>query len=227
MTTQLVTEPAMEPVSLDEAKAHLRVDTEDDDAYITGLILAARQVVEDDTRRALLTQSWLLTLDYHWPSDAHTGGRRMGGSGGLDPLGFGGGLSYHSRYRHHITLPRPPLQSVESIQYVDLSGVTQVLDPTQYVVNKSPTGEWRVTPGYNMVWPSVQPVPACISVAFTSGYGDQAGSIPEPLRIAILFLIGQWYDQRSPLHLFSRTAAAVQELPNTVESMVRRYRVFY
>ncbi len=59
----LVTAPGVEPVSLAEAKSHLRVDTTDDDALITALITAAREQVENDTRRALVTQTWDYVLD--------------------------------------------------------------------------------------------------------------------------------------------------------------------
>jgi uncharacterized phiE125 gp8 family phage protein len=56
----------VEPVTLDEAKAHLRVDTADDDALITALISAARARAEWHTGRAFVTQSWTLWLD-GWP----------------------------------------------------------------------------------------------------------------------------------------------------------------
>lgn len=58
--------PAAEPVTLSEAKAHLRVDLTDDDAIITRLISAAREWVEAQAGRALMTQSWRMTLDA-WP----------------------------------------------------------------------------------------------------------------------------------------------------------------
>jgi uncharacterized phiE125 gp8 family phage protein len=58
--------PAAEPITLAEAKAHLRVDISDDDALIATQIAAARQWVEAQTGRALITQSWRLTLDA-WP----------------------------------------------------------------------------------------------------------------------------------------------------------------
>ncbi|NWH09212.1 MAG: phage head-tail connector protein [Alphaproteobacteria bacterium] len=62
----LLTAPAAEPLTLAEAKSFLRVATDADDALIAGLITAARRTVEEMTGRALMTQSWRLTLD-HWP----------------------------------------------------------------------------------------------------------------------------------------------------------------
>lgn len=45
---------AVEPVTLDEAKKHLRVEFNDDDALIEGLIVAARQWAEDFLNRSLV-----------------------------------------------------------------------------------------------------------------------------------------------------------------------------
>lgn len=66
MTAALITGPALEPVSLAEAKAHLKVDTNDDDAAITAAIVAARSHVETATRRVLMDQTWRIYLDA-WP----------------------------------------------------------------------------------------------------------------------------------------------------------------
>jgi len=62
-----VTPPAAEPVSLAEAKLHLRVDIADDDTLISGLIVAARSYSERVLRRALITQTLELVLD-GWPN---------------------------------------------------------------------------------------------------------------------------------------------------------------
>lgn len=56
-------EPTGTPVSLAEAKAHCRVLHNEEDALITGLIEAAVSMVEDYCGRALLQQTWRLTLD--------------------------------------------------------------------------------------------------------------------------------------------------------------------
>lgn len=66
MSLQLITPPAAEPVTLADAKLHLKVDTSDDDALITRLITAARARAEWHTGRALNTQGWILWLD-GWP----------------------------------------------------------------------------------------------------------------------------------------------------------------
>ena len=66
MSLQLLTPPAAEPVSLAEAKAHLKLDTADEDALVQTLITAARARAEWHTGRAFLTQRWKLFLD-DWP----------------------------------------------------------------------------------------------------------------------------------------------------------------
>lgn len=63
MPLNLVTGPAAEPVHLDEAKKHLRVDHANDDALISATIRAARDMVEGFTRRALVLQTFEQVLD--------------------------------------------------------------------------------------------------------------------------------------------------------------------
>lgn len=68
MTLFRTVEPTVEPVTLTEAKAHLRLDGAADDDLLAGLIRAARQEVEHATGTALLEQSWRLVLDC-WPEN--------------------------------------------------------------------------------------------------------------------------------------------------------------
>lgn len=63
MGLQLITPPAAKPVTLAIAKAHLRIDGTDDDAAIERLISAATAQVQHLTQRALVTQTWRLTMD--------------------------------------------------------------------------------------------------------------------------------------------------------------------
>ena len=64
---RVTTEPVTEPVVLEEAKTHLRVEHDDDDSYISDLCRIARQWVEMYQRRALITQTITLYLA-DWPS---------------------------------------------------------------------------------------------------------------------------------------------------------------
>jgi len=65
-----VSGPAVEPVSIAEMKAYLRVDEDEpeQDDLISGLIKAARLMVEAASRRILIEQRWRLVLD-RWPRD--------------------------------------------------------------------------------------------------------------------------------------------------------------
>lgn len=57
--------PATEPVTATEAKLFCRVDTSADDDLFTILIRAAREMVENHTGRALITQTRKVTWHYH------------------------------------------------------------------------------------------------------------------------------------------------------------------
>ena len=61
----LKTAPTSTVISLSEAKAFLRIDSDydDDNTYITSLINVATQVVEEFTRRRLMTQTYNIFYD--------------------------------------------------------------------------------------------------------------------------------------------------------------------
>ena len=61
----LKTAPTSTVISLSEAKAFLRIDSDydDDNTYITSLINVATQVVEEFTRRRLMTQTYKIFYD--------------------------------------------------------------------------------------------------------------------------------------------------------------------
>jgi uncharacterized phiE125 gp8 family phage protein len=66
MAAIVIAPPAIEPVSLAEAKEHLRVDGPDEDSLVAALITAARLTVEHLAGLALMTQRWAVLLDI-WP----------------------------------------------------------------------------------------------------------------------------------------------------------------
>ena len=67
MTLFRTVEPAAEPVTLADVKAHLRITDDSEDTLLSGLIRVAREDLERATGVALITQDWRLALD-HWPS---------------------------------------------------------------------------------------------------------------------------------------------------------------
>lgn len=105
MGLRLLVPPAIEPVTLDEAKLHLRVDNDDENTLIEALIKAAREYAEVFQNRAYITQTWELWLD-NWPKWAEY---------------------------PYFRLPRSPLQTVESIKYYDSDGGEHVV--TDYIVD--------------------------------------------------------------------------------------------
>lgn len=165
---QLVTPPEAEPVSLAEAKEHLRVDSPDEDAYVSGLVAAARQLLEDVCGRQFVTATWELALDrFPCVADGHGGA---------------------------IVVPRAKLTAVESIQYVAADGTTATLAADRYRVDaRSEPG--RITPAFGTYWPSALGVTAAVVVRFTAGYGA-AVAVPDPLKHAIKLLVGHWYENR-------------------------------
>lgn len=205
MGISVVSGPTEEPVTLAEAKQHCRVDSTDDDGLIAGYILAARMHIEGDIRRPIASRLYSFTADYGWPM-------RNGCT--------------------EIELPYPPLQAVRSVAYVDGSGVAQTLAAANYTVQTN-TPRGTITPAYNVAWPDVRSVPECVTVRFIAGYTDFTDTttspnstvtgegVPDDLRMALLLLIGHWYENRESVVM----GQAVNELPMAVEAIISKYRV--
>lgn len=112
----VTTAPTADPVSLDEAKDQCGISRDVGywDFKLRTLIKAARRKVEDDTSRALCTQTIDFGLD-GWPC-------------GLEP----------------IYLPRNPVSSVSYIKYYDTSNAQQTLSTNVYktVLDREPAEIW-------------------------------------------------------------------------------------
>jgi uncharacterized phiE125 gp8 family phage protein len=174
MSQVIVTPPASEPVSVDEAMAWCRVDPYDDNArqLVAALITSARQIVENDTGRCLLPTTFRLSRD-RFPHPAH----------GKFPL----------LADWEVRLPSAPLQSVTSITYVDELGVTQTLDPVNYVVDVD-AQPGRIVKATNYSWPcTLRHHPQALQITYVAGYADVA-SVPQPLKDAIRCLVTYLYD---------------------------------
>lgn len=168
----LVTAPTEEPITLPEAKAFLRVESGDteQDGVIAAFISGARRYVEHQTNRKLITQTWKLLLD-EFPCRT-----------GRDP--------YAS-----IDLPHPPLQSVTSIEYMDVEGNPQTLATSVYLVDTG-TLPGRVRLKRNQEWPATPSYePNAVAVTFRAGYGGPE-SVEDDLRQAMWLILGDSYENR-------------------------------
>jgi len=169
---RLVTAPTVEPVTLSEAKQHLRVTDDADNAYITNLIVAARQAVESgeswSLERSLINSTWRLTLD-----------------------GFAARVSV-------IELPRPPVASITSITYDDAANVAQTMASNRYRL-LSDAEPARVMPVYNDEWPEAISYPGSVRITYVSGYGATAATVPQAIKQAVLLLVGDMYENRESI----------------------------
>lgn len=110
-----------------------------------------------------------------------------------------------------IVLPRPPHQSVTSISYVDTSGAAQTLDPSNYQVDLSDAIlPARIMPAYQKTWPTIQSgIFNPITVRFVAGYGSNPSKLPDPIRQAMLLVIGHLYENRETVLVNAQSAPLV------------------
>jgi uncharacterized phiE125 gp8 family phage protein len=166
MGLECLTPPGCEPVSLLEAKAHLRVDHDDEDALIARLIVAARESCERITSRAFIQQAWRLWCDA-WPDCVP----------------------------RVIPIPRPPLMSLTSVAAYDRSGAATLLSSDAYIVDSAAV-PGRIIFTDIAVLPVDLRQANAIAISYQAGYGANAPDVPAAIRGAILSLVAQRYEAR-------------------------------
>lgn len=191
MLLSLVVPPASRPITLQEAKAHARVelDFEEDDLLIDGLINTALDFAETYTQRAIVAQTWDLMLD-GFPSDCR-----------------------------HIEIPRPPLQAIQSITYLDAGGNEQVWSAEHYrvVAPVGPTApQGLVLLKSGAAWPRALAEPMSVTIRFEAGYGDEDAA-PQQIKTALLTHVAEMYENRESSVL---TGAVLQETPFSVKQLL-------
>ena len=107
-----VTQPSVEPVSLADAKLHLRVTQAAEDDLIQSLIISARNVIEEELGLSLITTTWQQKLQQ---------------------------FPFHP---NRIYLDRAPVVAITSITYVDSANATQTLDSSRYITGLSHRPAW-------------------------------------------------------------------------------------
>lgn len=208
MSLRVTVEPALEPVTLQELKAHLRVDGNDEDDIIKSWGVAARKLCESITNRRFITTSVRLTLDsFEAQNTKHRGHHH--------------GHSCAGRYGE-IVIPESPLQSITSISYVDTDGATQTLASSVYQVDTY-AEPGRVKLAYNQVWPQTRcEVYNAVTVIAVIGYGLTPDTVPQGIKAAIKMLAAHWYTNREPV---LTSGSVPQELSLTIETLLWQHRV--
>lgn len=233
--------PEEEPLTLTEARQHLRPTNTEEDALILSLVSAARDHAETFTHRRFITQTW------DWVMDAFP-------------------CTDRSQYRNAraLELPCAPLQSVSSIKYiepgfpytitaqgivapVDADGsngdvywnvvtddiyvkaagtwgaavrqLHQTLSPRLYQVDVK-TDPGRIAPAYGQVWPQTRcETLNAVTIRFVCGYG-LAAAVPKTIKQAMLLMIGHWFEHREEVSDFE-----LFPVPSAVDMLLMPHRV--
>jgi len=167
---QLVDASDVEPLTLDEVKAHLRVSWDDENAIIERYAKAARRSLENSLRHAFLPQQWDFALDKP-PCDSAP-----------------------------ILLPRAPLISVTSVTSYDTANAATVFSSGNYLQDTmSRPGRVALNQGVVWPAPSngLRDTNAIV-VRYTCGYADR-NLIPDDLIAGLLLLIGTLYHNRESI----------------------------
>ena len=161
-------EPVIEPVTIAEAKQHLRIDADftEDDLYIQSLITASRYYVENHADRTLLRTQLQMKLDYFPMWD--------------------------------IPLPRPAVMSDPVVvQYTpsDVAGQYQLVPFTNFRTDRDATPAC-IRPQWNGTWPSSRGAENDVVITWWAGYGTTGADVPVPARHAMLLILSHWFRTR-------------------------------
>jgi hypothetical protein len=211
MNLKLITDDGDEPLCVADVTGQLHYTIGDQDAYIGGLITAARIMAEIWNGRQQTIKSWDLALD-HWPGvpmfDATSVPNPYFGFWPSDAYRM---LNNRTPGLNAISL-LAPLVSVEAVTWTDVNGnVTTMVPGVDYIVDT-----WKepgiVLPAPNAQWPAVSLWPSsAIHVKFTAGrVPDAAGyaaanptlppapEVPRNIKQGMMLLVNQWFTDRVP-----------------------------
>ncbi len=135
----LLIAPTASALSVYELKQHARIDIDIEDTLLSHYIAQAQEWVEEVSGRTLVTQTWQWTFQGFPDSQAV------------------------------LQVPKPPLQQVLSIQYVDTQGQTQTLPVGEYQIDKS-NEPGLIAPAYNKTWPDTRRQFNAVTIQFVAGY---------------------------------------------------------
>lgn len=217
---KVIIPPTVEPISLDEAHLHLRLDVYDsppvhpDDPLILGLITAAREWIEKFTGRSMSERLLEIGLDAfprQHRGHHHHADHRLG-------VVYTGDV----RHPHPIRLPGGPVNALDRLVYTDAAGVVQTMTDAQFDSYEEPA---RILPAAGGSWPSTQIRMAAVKARYWAGYRSPDDSpsgtpLPMPLKHAMLLVLGHLYENRE-----DSVDVALESIPLGAQALARPYRL--
>ncbi len=185
-----VIDPTIEPVTLAEMKRHLNefvgVTSRDDD--ITALIVAGRLWCEDYTGRALIEQSWRLTIGTYEAIYANVDSDTVAGY-------------YRGPFARNndgsILLMKSPALDITSFDTVEQDGTTTAIDSDTYELREGDAKDPRLAPLVGAQWTAAQK-----RIVFRAGYADLSASpaqtaadVPQIYKTAIKLWVEAMFDR--------------------------------
>lgn len=251
---RLITPPIKEPVSLDLAVRHCRIDGPDDDVVIQSYISAARQHCEDITRRGFLPQTWRLSLD-GWRGDyirlpigptlSVQAVRFTNSANQVTVLNAGADYFVNAEPEMaEVTLPYggswpsatlgngAPVQIDFRIGYlviaaqVTISG-TSVTWTSGDLFDPLLTGNVVVVNGQTaMVLAVASPTALTLDIALTVGPNTLTiNQLPAPITQSILMLVSHWYENREAV-VVGHTSTISTKLEFAVNALLSPYKIY-
>jgi uncharacterized phiE125 gp8 family phage protein len=179
MNSIVISQPPVEPVSLQDVYSFLRLDPEGspashpDDSMLESFITTAREEAEKLTRRAFVTQQ-LLQVGFDFPAD------------------------------RRVRLLRPPIQAVLSVAYYDAANALQTVNEANYFVTDEEPPCLQFVDTFAL--PQTYACRDALRIEVTAGYApagegedtDHLANIPKSIKTAILLGVQLLYDKLTP-----------------------------
>ena len=164
-----ITPPVVEPVSLAEAKAQCRIDSEAEDALVQSYITMSRQYVEDILDTSLITQVWEARYDTF-------------------PL-----------WEVVLPRPPMAPQAVTVTYRNEAGSTGTLTSGGGDFQVDSHVVPGRIYPNYNGVWPAVRGDENSVVVRWSAGYGASGFNVPPLARQLILLQVAHLFEHRQPV----------------------------
>lgn len=185
------TAPAAEPITNTEFKAHARYGLSDEDDLIDEYIKTARQACEKYCRRSFINTTWTYYLD-----------------------------KFPRAGRGTIYLPRGPVSSITSFEYLDASTETLTTvstDDYETSLNSLPA---RIRQKEGRSYPTEQDTVEAVKIVFVAGDGAASSNVDASLKVAVRLLTSYFFEIREP----SNDPGMI---PESIKMILRPYRINY